>query len=128
MCIVHSCTHWQSPPPPPGAFGHIYEGAIGQPTKTTSLCDPLVMPMKRPEKGEIINVLVYASPLHLLRYSVVDCILLFKGRGTLLHWGSLYFSFHRKWSKLGTLVQKESKETEMKKKFRIFDCAPCYWT
>ncbi len=43
----------------------------------------------------------------------------FKGRGSLLHWGSLYFSFHRKWSKLGTLVQKESNETEMKKKFKI---------
>jgi hypothetical protein len=39
---VHSCTHWlrpHNPPPPP--FGLIYEGAIGQPRKTTSLCDPL---------------------------------------------------------------------------------------
>jgi hypothetical protein len=27
--------------PPPPAFGLIYEGAIGQPRKTTSLCNPL---------------------------------------------------------------------------------------
>jgi hypothetical protein len=39
--------------------------------------------------------------------------------------GSLYFSFHQKWSKIGTLVQKEA---EMKKKFKIFDSAPSYWT
>ncbi len=39
---MHSCTHWLSPatPPPPPAFGLIYEGAIGQPRQTTSLCDP----------------------------------------------------------------------------------------
>jgi hypothetical protein len=28
-------------PPPPPPFGLIYEGAIGQPRQTTSLCDPL---------------------------------------------------------------------------------------
>jgi hypothetical protein len=27
--------------PPPPAFGLIYEGAIGQPRETTSLCNPL---------------------------------------------------------------------------------------
>jgi hypothetical protein len=37
---VQSCTHLLIPPPP--AFGHIYEGAIGQPRYTTSLCDPQV--------------------------------------------------------------------------------------
>jgi hypothetical protein len=29
-------------PPPTLAFGHNYEGAIGQPGYTTSLCNPLV--------------------------------------------------------------------------------------
>ncbi len=39
---MYSCTHWmracKSPPPP--TFGPIYEGAIGQPRLTTSLCNP----------------------------------------------------------------------------------------
>jgi hypothetical protein len=33
---VHSCTHWPRPPPPP-AFGLIFDGAIGQPSDTISL-------------------------------------------------------------------------------------------
>ncbi len=34
---VHSCTQWlRTPQPPPLLFGLIYEGAIGQPRKTTS--------------------------------------------------------------------------------------------
>jgi hypothetical protein len=39
---VYSCTQWRRPrnSPPPLAFGLIYEGAIGQPRLTTSLCDP----------------------------------------------------------------------------------------
>jgi hypothetical protein len=49
-----------------------------------------------------------------------------KGKGSFLHWGSLYFSFHQKWSKLGTLVQKDAKEAEMKKKFKNFASAPSY--
>jgi hypothetical protein len=40
-----------------------------------------------------------------------------KGRGTSLHGGSLYFSFHQKWSKLDTFLQSDSNEAEMKKKF-----------
>jgi hypothetical protein len=40
--------------------------------------------------------------------------------------GSLYFSFHQKWSKIGTLVQKDAKEAELKKKLKIFDSAPSY--
>jgi hypothetical protein len=31
------------PPPPPLAFGLIYEGAISQPRKTTSLWEPLAI-------------------------------------------------------------------------------------
>jgi hypothetical protein len=40
---VYSCTHWLRPrnSPPPPAFGLTYEGAIGQPRETTSLCNPL---------------------------------------------------------------------------------------
>ncbi len=39
---VHSCTHCMAETPyPPPAFGLIYEGAIGQTTSTTSLCNPL---------------------------------------------------------------------------------------
>jgi hypothetical protein len=39
---VHSCTHCLRPlKPPPPTFGLIYEGAIGQPRLTTSLCDLL---------------------------------------------------------------------------------------
>jgi hypothetical protein len=49
-----------------------------------------------------------------------------KGRRSLLHGGSSYFSFHQKWSKLGILVQKDAKEAEMKKKFKKFDSAPSY--
>ncbi len=45
---VHSCTLWlrtrNSPLPP--AFGLIYEGAIGQPRYTTSLCEPLLVAWK----------------------------------------------------------------------------------
>jgi hypothetical protein len=38
---VHSCTHWLRPRKPPApALGLLYEGAIGQPRWTTSLCDP----------------------------------------------------------------------------------------
>ncbi len=44
--FVHSCTNWLRPRnPPPPAFGLIYEGPIGQPRQTTSLCDP---PSPRP--------------------------------------------------------------------------------
>ncbi len=39
---VHSCSHRLRPRNPPPAFGLIYEGAIGQPRQTTSLCDPLL--------------------------------------------------------------------------------------
>jgi hypothetical protein len=40
---VHSCTHWlRADTPQTPAFGLIYEGAIGQPRWTTSLCDPLL--------------------------------------------------------------------------------------
>jgi hypothetical protein len=40
-------------------------------------------------------------------------------RGTSLHGGSLFFSFHLKWSKLGTLLQTDANEADMKKKFKI---------
>jgi hypothetical protein len=49
-----------------------------------------------------------------------------KGRESFLHGGSSYFSFHQKWSKLGTLAQKDAKEAEMKKKIKNFDSAPSY--
>jgi hypothetical protein len=43
---VHSCWYRYSlaetTHTPPSAFRLIYEGAIGQPRKTTSLCNPLV--------------------------------------------------------------------------------------
>jgi hypothetical protein len=40
---VHSCTHWPRPrnPPYPPVLGLVYEGAIGQQRKTTSLCNSL---------------------------------------------------------------------------------------
>jgi hypothetical protein len=40
---VYSFTHWLRPRSfrPPPAFGLIYEGVIGQPRQTTSLCSPL---------------------------------------------------------------------------------------
>jgi hypothetical protein len=31
----------------------------------------------------------------------------------------MYFSFHQKWSKLGTLLQSDAKKAEMKKKNKI---------
>jgi hypothetical protein len=42
---VHSCTHWLRNRNllPHSSFGLIYEGVIGQPRKTTSLCDPLML-------------------------------------------------------------------------------------
>jgi hypothetical protein len=46
-----------------------------------------------------------------------------KGRGVFLHGGILQFSFHQKWSKLGTLLQTDANETEINKKFNIFDRA-----
>ncbi len=40
--VYYGCTHWMRPRnAPPPAFELIYEGAIGQPRQTTSLCDPL---------------------------------------------------------------------------------------
>ncbi len=43
---VQLCAHWLRPrnSPLPPAFGFIYEGAIGQPKQTTSLCDPPTIP------------------------------------------------------------------------------------
>ncbi len=41
MHIAHETQH-----PPPPAFGLIYEGAIGHPRYTTSLCDPLYAMIK----------------------------------------------------------------------------------
>jgi hypothetical protein len=40
--------------PPPPEFGLIYEGAIGQPRETTSLCNPLLLTIlvERKDKGE----------------------------------------------------------------------------
>jgi hypothetical protein len=49
-----------------------------------------------------------------------------KGRGSLFHRGSLYFSFNQKWSKFGTLPQTDPNEAEMKEKFKIFDSASSY--
>jgi hypothetical protein len=53
--------HGRTPPP---AFGLIYEGAIGQPKQTTSLCKPLLQQLSpllsiiRLEEGEgIVNIL-----------------------------------------------------------------------
>ena len=43
-----------------------------------------------------------------------------KGGGTLVAWGCLYFSFHQKWSKLGTDTHLGPQFTIMKKKFKIF--------
>jgi hypothetical protein len=42
---AYSWTHWLRPrnSNPPPAFGLIYEGAIGQPRSTTSLCNPLAL-------------------------------------------------------------------------------------
>jgi hypothetical protein len=45
---------------------------------------------------------------------------------SLLHGWSLYFSFHKKWSKLGTLLQIDANEAEIKKKFKNVDSAPRY--
>jgi hypothetical protein len=50
-----------------------------------------------------------------------------KERGSSLHGGS-YLSFHQKWSKLGTLLQSDAYEAEMKKNYNIFDSAPSYKT
>ncbi len=42
-CVQLYGTHWLKPRnPPPPAFGLIDEGAIGQPRKTTFLCNPLL--------------------------------------------------------------------------------------
>jgi hypothetical protein len=44
---VYICTigrDQQTIPPPSPAFRIIYEGAIGRPRETTSLCDPLNLP------------------------------------------------------------------------------------
>jgi hypothetical protein len=39
--------------PPPPAFGLIYEGAIGQPRYTTSLCNPLVIMIVNKETNNL---------------------------------------------------------------------------
>ena len=66
----------------------------------------------------IINTVVYTAdsnraegPLHAGTFSK---------KGVCITRGSLYFNFHQKWSKLGTLVQKDAEEAEMKKRFTIF--------
>ncbi len=47
---VYSFNHWPKPrtPPPPSAFGLIYEGAVGQPRQTTSLCKPMAIAHQDP--------------------------------------------------------------------------------
>ncbi len=60
-----SCTHWLRPrnSPPPAAFGLLYEGAIGQPRWTTSLCNPLeTLNIKRLQKG-LYKLLDFSSAL-----------------------------------------------------------------
>jgi hypothetical protein len=50
-----------------------------------------------------------------------------RGRGTSLHGGSFYLSFHQKWSKLGTLLQTDANEAEIKKKNKNFlQCTHLY--
>jgi hypothetical protein len=58
---VHSCVHWMRPrnPPPP----RIYEGAVGQPRYTTSLCNPL---------GRILLKFRGLNPvLHMVQYKYI---------------------------------------------------------
>ncbi len=41
--VLIGCAPATLPPPSPSAFGLMYEGAISEPRKTTSLCDPLAL-------------------------------------------------------------------------------------
>jgi hypothetical protein len=43
MCSAQMYSLAEISQPHPPAFGLIYEGAIGQPGQTTSLCNPLVL-------------------------------------------------------------------------------------
>jgi hypothetical protein len=52
----------------------------------------------------------------------------FQRKGVFITWGRLYFGFHQKWSKLGTLLKTDDNEAEMKKKFKIFVSATSYRT
>ena len=61
----------------------------------------------------IINTVVYTAdsnraegPLHAGTFSK---------KGFCITRGSLYFNFHQKWSKLSTLLQKDTNKIEMKK-------------
>jgi hypothetical protein len=42
--------------------------------------------------------------------------------------GAYILVFVRNGANFGTLVQKDAKEAEMKKRLKIFDSAPSYWT
>jgi len=59
---LYSLAETPNPLHPP-AFGLIYEGAIGQPRKTTSLCDPLLKPVNNNQLlkhvGSCIFIVVY---------------------------------------------------------------------
>ncbi len=45
-----------------------------------------------------------------------------------VYMGGAYILVYQKWSKIGTHNQKDAKEAEMRKRFKIFDRAPSYWT
>ncbi len=47
-----------------------------------------------------------------------------KGRGTWLHGETLYFSFHQKWSKLGTLLQENTIRAELKINSKFLTVCP----
>jgi hypothetical protein len=68
---VHGCTHWRRPrnPPSPHAFRLIFEGAIGQPRWTTSLCDHLILANKTDTfKSTTYNVLTVCNAVPLTKF------------------------------------------------------------
>ncbi len=80
---VYSCAPWLRPPPPPTSpsFCLIYEGAIGQPRWTTSICHPLVFPMLQNKYGD-------------LRYLFLRCLQQIQAGGKIL---TVIFSRLRTW-------------------------------
>jgi hypothetical protein len=59
--------------PPPPAFGLIYEGAIGQSKKTTSLCNPLVQAALYIEMRERAYIVKFLCLLSRVRAPVLNC-------------------------------------------------------
>jgi hypothetical protein len=94
MCTaVLICWDPATQPLPP--FGLIYEGAIGQPRQTTSLCDPLIPTnwRKAYERGFHLTLILLFTFLMSLLFYLIFILCLIPSRSVFISW-SPFSSFY----------------------------------